>query len=467
MQAAFPTPPAVILLSSIAPLRCRIRVPHDLRRPACATTNPDTIAAATDAGAARTTTIRRCITGSLHAFVRRLRRRPLRPPPLYLAINLLTSVALFGLTRRLFFGPPLAWWTVFACLNALPLLSCCCPKATSCPPDQPLLLFLALGALGDRGKSFTARRGVNALWALAGVSLGLAGLSKYSAAFAPLGLFGFFVSSPAHRRWLVDPRPYLGAALGVACFTPAIVWNAEHGWVSFAFQAARAADRLSLDGHAWKRLGDGVVAQIGLVTPWIFWPVAMGLGRAIRSPAGTPEKFLLWLAAPPLVAFAVLPLLGQKQIAHWFDSGWLFTFPLAGLWLANRSPLFQLRYAIACVALAIVSVIVYLVAINFASGLFPNAPDPERHNREWPATALQSAYKRSGAEYLLVDDWRTGRPGRLRARTRRARLHDGVLEPARLRLHLRQQRPSRPERAYSSARDQWDRRGGARLFPRP
>ena len=91
---------------------------------------------------------------------------------------------------------------------------------------------------------------------------------------------------------------------------------------------------------------DDLLAQVGLLTPWILLPVAAGVVRvAIRSPAGSPERFLLWLAAPPLVVFAVVPLLGQSVIPHWFDSGWLFAFPLAGAWLADRSPVFQKRSA--------------------------------------------------------------------------------------------------------------------------
>ena len=158
----------------------------------------------------------------------------------FLAINLLTGSAPFGLARRLF-GAYAGWWTVFAfnaCLHFLLL-----PEGYILP-DQPLLLCLALVAwviaeilYGPPGREAW-------LWALAGVSLGLAGLSKYSAAFAPLGLFGFFLLSPPHRRWLADPRPYVGAALGLACFAPALVWNAEHGWISFSFQAGRVASQL-------------------------------------------------------------------------------------------------------------------------------------------------------------------------------------------------------------------------------
>ena len=46
------------------------------------------------------------------------------------------------------------------------------------------------------------------------------------------------------------PRPYIGAAIALLCLTPALIWNAEHGWVSLAFQSGRAANRLTLSGKA-------------------------------------------------------------------------------------------------------------------------------------------------------------------------------------------------------------------------
>ena len=342
----------------------------------------------------------------LSAFVRvfgegRIDRLP------FLALSLLTSFALFGLARRLF-STTAGWWTVLlfnACLYFLVL-----PEGYILP-DQPLLLFLALGAWAIAEILYGPPGREAFLWTLAGLALGFAGLSKYSAAFAPLSLAGFLVASPQNRHWLRDPRPYLAAALGLACFAPAIVWNAEHGWVSFGFQSARVASRLTLDAAAWRKFADGLVAQVGLVTPWILWPIAAGMFRALRTPAGSAEKFLLWLAAPPLIVFAAMPLLGERAIAHWFDSGWLFAFPLAGAWMAGRTPLFQWRFARAAAALALIGVVVNVVAINFGGGLFPGAPDPGRHNREWPAAELRDAYRSSGAEFALVDDWRTG--GRL------------------------------------------------------
>ena len=325
----------------------------------------------------------------------------------FLALNLLTSFALFGLARRLF-SAAAGWWTLFAfnaCLYFLVL-----PDGYIMP-DQPLLAFLALGAWAVAEILYGPPRREGLLWAAGGLSLGLAGLSKYSAIFAPIGLIGFFVTSPGHRRWLADPRPYLGAALGLACFSPALIWNAEHGWVSFAFQSGRAAQRLTLDGRALRDIANTLWAQIGAMTPWISWPLIAGLFRARRGDAGSPERFLLWLAGPPLLFFALMPLLGQHPISHWFNSGWLFAFPLAGAWLADCSAVFRKRFAGVAAALAAVGIAVYVVAVNLGPADFLGLPDPTRHNHDWPAAPLREAYARAGARFALIENWRVG--GRL------------------------------------------------------
>ena len=44
----------------------------------------------------------------------------------------------------------------------------------------------------------------------------------------------------ASGLWFARPAPYLAALVALAIVAPVVVWNARHGWVSFAFQGARA-----------------------------------------------------------------------------------------------------------------------------------------------------------------------------------------------------------------------------------
>jgi 4-amino-4-deoxy-L-arabinose transferase-like glycosyltransferase len=291
----------------------------------------------------------------------------------FLGFSLITALALFGLARRLFSNAA-AWWTLFAFSASAYFLVY--PDGYIMP-DPPLLAFVALGAWAVAEILFGPPGRETMLWLAAGLAFGLAGLSKYSAIFAPLGLAGFLAFSPAHRRWLLDPRPYLGAGLGVLYLTPPLIWNAEHGWVSFAFQTGRAARKLSLDGKAVGEMFEALGAQIASLSPWIGLAVAGGLLRALRrGESDSPERFLLCQATPPLLLFLALPLFGERPIAHWFNSGWLFAFPLAGLWLSERGPRFLARFLPISCALSGLAFALYLAAVLWGPFGVNGARDP-------------------------------------------------------------------------------------------
>ena len=77
-----------------------------------------------------------------------------------------------------------------------------------------------------------------------GVGLGVAGLSKYTAALSAAGLLAFVLLAPKQRLWLNRPAPYVAAAIALAMVAPVLVWNAQHGWASFAIPGrARIAPR--------------------------------------------------------------------------------------------------------------------------------------------------------------------------------------------------------------------------------
>ncbi len=325
----------------------------------------------------------------------------------FLAFNLATTVALFGLARRLF-SQAAAWWTAFA-FNASAYFLVY-PDGYIMP-DPPLLALSALGVWAVADVVFGPPGRETKLWLVAGIALGLAGLAKYSAIFVPLGLLGFMLTSARARCWIADPRPYAGAALGLACLAPTLIWNAQHGWVSLAFQSGRAAQKFTLNMKALSEIAESLGAQVASMTPWMLLPLFAGLARAFRRGADSPERFLLWLAAPPLLLFTLMPLAGERPISHWYNSGWLFAFPLAGAWLAERTPRFLSRFSRFAVAAAVVVFAGYLAAVLLGPIDIPGVRDPTRGMYDWPPAPLRDAYARSGADFVLIENWRLG--GRL------------------------------------------------------
>ncbi|MDH3648560.1 MAG: glycosyltransferase family 39 protein [Saprospiraceae bacterium] len=104
-------------------------------------------------------------------------------------------------------------------------------------PDVPLMLFWTLTLLCLYEAIFKDR---TPFWLLAGLTMGLAFDSKYTAVFLPIGLLSYLLISSTHRKYLATIWPYLSVSLMLICTLPVIIWNIENDFASFLFQANRS-----------------------------------------------------------------------------------------------------------------------------------------------------------------------------------------------------------------------------------
>lgn len=182
-------------------------------------------------------------------------------------------------------------------------------------PDTPLVAFwtLALAALVEVWRT---RR---ALWWLAlGLALGLALLSKFTAAFFAAGVALALLTTPSLRRWFASIAPYAGAALALAVFAPFVLWNAEHGWASFAKQLGR----VPAHGLSPQYFVEFVVSQIGLMNPLVFLAVAAAILAALSArgrplTAADEARRLLIASIAPAVVYFTLHALHDRVQGNW------------------------------------------------------------------------------------------------------------------------------------------------------
>jgi 4-amino-4-deoxy-L-arabinose transferase-like glycosyltransferase len=179
-------------------------------------------------------------------------------------------------------------------------------------PDAPATLFWVL-TLWTLGKVWTD--GMPRWWVLAGVTAGLACISKYSALFLAPGVLLWMVLTPKGRKALASPWPWLTVVIAAAIFATNIWWNAQHGWLTFTKQFGRVAPH---EFHP-DRLGELLVAQFFLLNPMIAIYAGKGAIRAWRERAdATAVHLLLPLAtAAPFAAYLVLHSLHDRVQAHW------------------------------------------------------------------------------------------------------------------------------------------------------
>ncbi len=141
-------------------------------------------------------------------------------------------------------------------------------------------------------------------------------------------------SAVAKEFWLATPWPFLAGLVALIVFSPVLIWNAQHHWVSFVFQGARSgAPHLQFVAP---------LALIGLqsliLAPWIFFPLAALFLRALwRGPAQERDFFLACLGAFPIVLFTLVALWSSHRVLpHWAAPGYLMIFPLLGREIAMR-----------------------------------------------------------------------------------------------------------------------------------
>jgi hypothetical protein len=212
-------------------------------------------------------------------------------------------------------------------------------------------------------------------WCLAGLLLGFAMLSKFSAVILPVGVGLFLVTSAGHRFWLRHPAPYVAALIAGLMFAPVIGWNAEHGWAAFVFQSSRAA------WHGSIKL-DGILDYLGIqalvMLPWIWLGLVLVFVAALRRGSkDTPWWFLCCLAGVPILLFTLVSLVSDGKVGErWAAPGYAMLFPLLGSalqdWMKTHSQrVIRVFHFTGAVLLAALVIVTSHLVTNWARPLLP------------------------------------------------------------------------------------------------
>jgi hypothetical protein len=320
----------------------------------------------------------------------------------FIGLFALTSWLLFRLTGRLY-GDAAGFWAVVS-LNLAGFFTL--SAGSWIVPDGVLLLMLAIAALALVRQFFPQAEDVPTPWLnwlVAGAALGLAGLSKYHAALAAMGVAVFVLATPEGRRALRHPAPWAGAMLAGIIVLPVLLWNAQNGWASFLFQAARSQGA----GFAPWLVPASLAAQAGWLLPWVFVPLVSGLWLGWQSLRDRRFGFLMALALPAIAVFTLTPAFGNLGLPHWAMPGWFFVMPLAGLALAKLAETSSRPVRWARIS-ALGSVIVLaLLASQAATGWLGRIiPNLSRHDPTLETFGWDQVRGQLGAQQISLDQGR-------------------------------------------------------------
>jgi 4-amino-4-deoxy-L-arabinose transferase-like glycosyltransferase len=231
--------------------------------------------------------------------------------------------------------------------------------------DPSLLMFWALALLG-----FTKAIRTNQWrwWVLAGLAGGAGMLSKYTMIIFAVSSAGYLLSAPPYRHHLWNKRYWLAATLALLLFIPNIIWNMQHGFVSFL----HTKDNANLAGalfHPMKLL-EFMGGQFGVFGPILF---VVFLCVIFRPAIVRDKNYALpyWFVAPLFGLIMGVALLSRAH-ANWAAPAYVAATLLVVAYMINtgRKRLAQVSIVLHLFLAAVVlclPLVVSLLGITFSN----------------------------------------------------------------------------------------------------
>jgi 4-amino-4-deoxy-L-arabinose transferase-like glycosyltransferase len=160
-------------------------------------------------------------------------------------------------------------------------------------------------------------------WGLAGLLLGFGMLSKHTIILLVPCLLIFFLMQKGQRRWLVSPYPWVAFLIGLLVFSPNLLWQSHHQWMTFDHLIHLTEHARSQD--IFKRIGDYIGSQAALLTPFMFIAFVASIFipfRYLKDKNAEKEAFLVAFGAPVLIFFLIVAFKTRVQ-GNWAVCGWI------------------------------------------------------------------------------------------------------------------------------------------------
>ena len=327
--------------------------------------------------------------------------------------------------------PGALWLATMLCVRRISVRLACMQGVAPAPVVRwalgvlllaPLLHLLGLGLLPDTLLMFwsaliflktltlldarAAQR--TGPWLVLGLTLGLAGLSKYTAIFTAAAVAICLLR--AHGWALVRaPRVWLALLLALGCVSPVLVWNMQNHWISFAYQASHGA------GGGWHVLNvlRFLVLQCLAYGPLLLWGVG---GAVVVWQSHSAARWTGMFFALPFGILAVLSG-GGSSLPHWTAPAWICLAPFAGMALAQRSALGRSLHLHSWVVLQVVACVA-LPALLLSAGMpfmegrvasvessDPPNPFADVHGWDGAGARARALARAHGVSAVAVQNW--------------------------------------------------------------
>ncbi|MFH0933163.1 MAG: glycosyltransferase family 39 protein [Nitrospirota bacterium] len=215
-------------------------------------------------------------------------------------------------------SPFIFFWILSLFLFYLSIENSYHPLHSSNPPTPPFSKGGKEGFDSSRITDYASRTNHTSLiyWILLGFSVGFGLLTKYTMALFYLCAFLFLFLR--ERRLLLTTGPYIAFIISLLVFSPVLLWNADHEWVTLRHTAGQAhvaeGARIAL-----RSFFEFVGSQFGVITPLLFILMTFSLWNQRKQKGG---DLLFWFSIP-IIAFFLLKSLQGKVQANWALPGYI------------------------------------------------------------------------------------------------------------------------------------------------
>jgi 4-amino-4-deoxy-L-arabinose transferase-like glycosyltransferase len=224
----------------------------------------------------------------------------------------------------------------------------------SATPDGPFLMFWCL-SLWFAARAFRYDGTLD--FALLGVALGGALLSRIFGFALLAGVLAYALTP--NERWSWRRGFWLSLVVAALVYAPFVVWNAQHGWVTFAFSLLHRHEGEGGAGFSLRRLLQLYGALALAYSPGI-WLAA--LVCAVR-----PRSALLGWTGVPLLAFLTLFALFRQVEIAWFFGAFASLCTMLGIAYVQAADRARTAWSVAAVVPA--AVLLFAVfAVTYAPG---------------------------------------------------------------------------------------------------
>jgi hypothetical protein len=202
-------------------------------------------------------------------------------------------------------------------------------------PDTPqvffwlVTLYCLLKSLPDQDPTAESK---NYMF-FAGVTAGLALLSKYHSVFLIAGTFMFLLLY--NRRWFLAKETYGAFIISVLMFLPVVFWNIENDYISFTFHESRVG--ITESGFQPQYFLTEMAGQFFYNNPVnvvIIIAALIALFRSKQFLEITYRRILLWCSIPLILVFLSFSLF-RSTLPHWTGPGYLGLILIAAAWLSE------------------------------------------------------------------------------------------------------------------------------------